>query len=185
VYSKEFVTKTLFKLRVPYLGEIRYTYGSLLWTLAMANRFMALPVFFIYVYATSVSEIMDMLRKLKLPEGIIFSIAVTFKFIPQFIESFSTTITAQKLRGWDISTIKNPIKKAKRVAPILIPMLRSATTVAEEIALAAELRGFGATKPTPITEIKFRKRDFLVIIVSLAFLAIALYFNIMYNIGML
>jgi len=185
VYSYEVVSREFFRVNVPYLGKLSLNYGSLLWSIAMINRFMALPVFFMYMYTTSVSEIVDLLRLLRLPAGIVHSVAVAFKLIPQFVDSFSTTISAQKLRGWDISTIKNPLKKARKVGPVLVPMLRTATTVADEVSLAAEIRAFGIHRPTITTEFKFTKSDYAVSILCLIILGTAVYAFVTLKVGLI
>lgn len=186
VYPCEIVLREFLQINVPYLGSLRLTYGSIFWTAAMLNRFMAFLVFFVYMYTTSVSEILDLLKLLRMPSGFAFSIAVTFKFIPQFIDSLTTTINAQVLRGLDVSATKNPIKKVRKVAPALLPMLRISLDTVEEITLAAQIRAFGACeKPTTVREIKFTRFDIAVSTACLISLGVAIYAYLAFSVGSL
>jgi len=186
VYTQEFVSKELFRTTLPIVGELRITYGGLLWTFAMINRFMALPVFFVFMFTTSIMEIIDLLRLLKVPHGVAFSVAAAFKFIPDFINIFSTIVTAQKLRGLDPAAERNYIKRVIKGASLLVPMLGSVTPVAEKVALAAQIRAFGASNTaTILSEFKFTKMDYTIIMVCLAVLGIAVFANTIYGIGLL
>jgi len=186
VYPLEEVTRTFAELSVPYFGILKLTYGGLIWTAGMTNRFMALPVFFLFVFTTPVSQIMDLLARLRVPKGMVLAVGAMFKFIPLLVSSFSTTIAAQKLRGWDLSTVKNPIAKARKAMPLLVPMLRATSFVADELTLAAEIRGFGSSaRFTPITELKFRKMDYFMCAVFSALLVSALVLYIQYGAGLI
>lgn len=186
VYPLAEISKTFAMISLPFFGTLKLTYGGLLWTAGVTNRFMALPVFFLFVYTTPVSQMMDLLARMRVPKGMVLAVGAMFKFIPLLVSSFSTTIAAQKLRGWDLAAEKNPIRKVRKAMPLLIPMLRSTSFVADELTLAAEIRGFGSSaRYTPIREFKLSIPDYLMCSGFVVLLVSAFTMYVQYGTGLI
>ncbi len=85
------------------------------------------------------------LEKHKMSPRATFIIMTTFQMIPQMTESSKTIQNAQKARG--IENEGKLITRAKAFLPMLMPLLLSAFTMAEEKTLALETRGFNCSAP--------------------------------------
>ncbi len=86
------------------------------------------------------------LEKIKFPvNDLTMIIQITLRFIPILAMSAEKTAKAQAARGadWEKHGF-NPIRQAKRVLPLIIPIFISSLKQAEQMALAMEARGFNA-----------------------------------------
>ncbi|MBO4781985.1 MAG: energy-coupling factor transporter transmembrane protein EcfT [Lachnospiraceae bacterium] len=88
-------------------------------------------------------------------------ISIALRFIPILLEETNKIIKAQQARGADFES-GGPIKRAKAMVPILIPLFVSSFRRAGELAEAMEARcyhgGEGRTKMKPL---KYAKRDLI------------------------
>ncbi|MCR4624468.1 MAG: energy-coupling factor transporter transmembrane protein EcfT [Lachnospiraceae bacterium] len=86
-------------------------------------------------------------------------ISIALRFIPILLEETNKIIKAQQARGADFES-GGPVKRAKAMVPILIPLFVSSFRRAGELAEAMEARcyhgGEGRTKMKPL---KYAKRD--------------------------
>ena len=72
-----------------------------------------------------------------LPRAIAIPVAVMFRFFPSFKEEHHHIKQAMKIRG---ITWKNPLRYGEYVS---VPLLILSSTIADDIAMAAETRGIG------------------------------------------
>ena len=86
-------------------------------------------------------------------------ISIALRFIPILLEETNKIMKAQQARGADFES-GGPIKRAKALIPILVPLFVSSFRRAGELAEAMEARcyhgGEGRTKMKPL---KYHKRD--------------------------
>jgi energy-coupling factor transport system permease protein len=86
-----------------------------------------------------------------------------------------TVVDAQRSRGLELDK-GNLVKRVRNYIPILIPLIISAIRRSVELAEALESRGFGATENrTSIVTLRMRVADYLLILMTAAGLALALY----------
>ncbi len=88
-----------------------------------------------------VSELVDALHKIKLPDSLVLALGIGLSYIPVFIDELRDIRDAQQARGWAIKT-RNPIKKGKAWIPLLIPAIKSSMRHSELMAASMESRGF-------------------------------------------
>jgi len=80
------------------------------------------------------------LKYIKVPvHDIAMMMTITLRFIPTLANELEKIMKAQKARGADFDT-GGPIKRAKSLIPILVPLFVSAFKRAEELATAMEAR---------------------------------------------
>lgn len=114
------------------------------------------------IIKTPPGELMAVMRKLKIHRNISLPLIFMMRFIPIVKLEFSEIIVSLKLRG--LISLKKPMLAMEY---LFVPMMFSASKIAEELAAASEVRGISAIgKHTSRREIKFRWKDFLVVCFS-------------------
>ncbi len=85
-------------------------------------------------------QLLAPLAKLKIPvHDFSMMMTIALRFIPTLIEETEKIMNAQKARGADFST-GGPIKRAKALLPVVIPLFASAFRRAGDLATAMECR---------------------------------------------
>ncbi len=87
------------------------------------------------------------LQKMGFPANdITMVVQITLRFLPMVAQIAEKTAKAQASRGgdWEQKGF-NPIRQAKRVLPLIVPLLITSLHRAETMAVAMESRGFNAT----------------------------------------
>lgn len=129
-------------------------------------------------YTTSPISLTDgiesLLRPLKLIHVPVHLFAmmmtIALRFIPTLVEETEKIMNAQKSRGADFS-IGGPIKRAKALIPILIPLFVSAFKRAEELATAMECRCYrGDDNRTKLVKLQYKGIDLLWFVLGTVFL---------------
>lgn len=96
---------------------------------------------------TQMSDLSGVLvQRLHVPYKYAFTLTTAIRFIPVFANSLSAVTEAQTARGAAFDT-KNPFKKFGLILPLCVPLLISSVARTNDIACAAELRGFTLRTP--------------------------------------
>ncbi len=168
------------------IGPLTIVYGGILWTISDILKILStIMLTFSFIYTTSLNDIVKMLSYFRVPRKIIYVFIVSLKLVPDILREISTTLIAQKLRGWELRT-KNPFKLAKQAAPLAYPFLRKVIGYVDTLTAIAYIRGFGVSQ-----NIKLRWKpsltfiDKAVIMISLCLSFIATYFALSYGIGLI
>ena len=108
----------------------------------------------------AIERLLSPLKKLKVPvHELAMMMTIALRFIPTLIEETDKIMSAQKARGADIET-GGPVKKAKALIPILIPLFVASFRHAEELALAMECRCYhGGEGRTRMKQLHLSWRD--------------------------
>ena len=110
---------------------------------------------------TSVRELMAALRRCHIPQGLIIPLSVTIRYFPALKEEVGYIRDAMKLRN---------IHGIQKIECLLVPVMISATTTAEELSAAAVTRGIeNPAHKTSMVEMKFGVQDFLCLAVGVVF----------------
>jgi energy-coupling factor transport system permease protein len=105
-------------------------------------------------------------------------VQITLRFLPLIAQTAEKTAKAQASRGadWEQHGI-NPIKQAKRIIPLIVPLIVNSLKRAETMAIAMESRGFNAAKQRSSFHIlRYAWQDFTMIFV-LSILSLLLLFS--------
>ena len=130
------------------------------------KMFPCLIVGSILVKKTSVRELTLALRTWRVPQGLIIPISVTIRYFPAIREEFGHIRDAIRLRN---------IRGLQKLECIIVPLMISATTTAEELSAAAVTRGIENPKPkTSIAVMRMRTPDFACLTASLLFACAAI-----------
>lgn len=115
---------------------------------------------------TPVRELMVALRKWHIPQGLIIPLSVTVRYFPAIKEEIGYIRDAMKLRN---------IHGVQKIECLLVPMMISATTTAEELSAAAVTRGIENPAPkTSMIVMKFGVQDFLCLALGIVFCAVSI-----------
>jgi energy-coupling factor transporter transmembrane protein EcfT len=188
VYPRDWASTVVLELtgeQFPLIGRTALTYGTLLyWSTA---PFQVVPVILAVaglLHTTSLSEIISVLSKLRVPFPIIFVTTVSLKFVPQIVDQIHTIRRAQKLRGWTAEGW-NPIKKIAQLKPLFVPLIRNTIRSVDTVTMGAKNRAFGLGPVTPLADFTFLTKD-KVICVSVGIVTVFLIVaSILWNVGSL
>ena len=127
------------------------------------------------IATTRVSELICALQRLRLPQSIIITLAVTLRFFPTVKEEFDCIRDAMRLRGIGL-TAKNILTRPLAVLEcVFVPMIMRCAQIADELSAAAVVRGIDSTgKRSSLLQIALHPADALVatIFIALSLLAV-------------
>jgi len=95
-------------------------------------------------------------------------VQITLRYLPLVAQTAEKTVKAQAARGGDWEQRGfNPIRQAKRVIPLIVPLLVNSLKRAETMALAMDSRGFNASdKRSSFYALEFNWQDSLLLILG-------------------
>lgn len=138
---------------------------------------MYIPILIVFVFTistTTVSEFVASFERMKISSKITIPFSVMFRFFPTLTEEYNSIKDSMAFRGIGISFgrfIKNPIKTFEY---IIVPLLMSSMTIAEELSAAALSRGLDhKSKRTSITKVGLQILDYFIIVFCIAFMIVA------------
>jgi len=99
--------------------------------------------------------------QLRLPYQLAYMVSIGLRFVPQFRESFQDSLVAMQLRGVELRHMKFKTR-LKIYTWLLMPTIAMGVSRARGLAMAMELRGFGAyEKRSSYAPLAMQKRDWL------------------------
>ena len=110
------------------------------------------------------------LEKIKFPvNDLTMVVQISMRYLPLIAQTAEKTAKAQAARGGDWEQRGfNPIRQAKRVLPLLVPLMVNSLKRAETMALAMESRGFNAAEErSSFYALKFNWKDSVFLICSI------------------
>jgi len=124
---------------------------------------------------TSPNDFAKALEKMRIPHPITFIFTATMRFVPTLLKEVEAIMDSLRLRGLRIrgrDILKTP---SSFYRGICIPLTVRSIKISDELAAAAETRGFGSpNKRTSLREVKFRKNDhiflFTMVVLSITLL---------------
>lgn len=142
--------------------------GARLWLLVSWSSFLMMttsPTSF----AAGLDSILRPLQYLRIPSGdISMMITIALRFIPTLFDEASRIMRAQCSRGADLDT-GSPLKRAKSLIPILIPLFVLVFSRADTLANAMEARCYTPGTPrSTLRPLKWRMRDTAAVLASIA-----------------
>lgn len=115
------------------------------------------------------------LRKLHLPtEELALMVTIALRFIPTLLAELDTIMRAQRARGADFSR-GGPLRRARALVPLLVPLFVSAFRRADELALAMEARCYlPGVRRTRLHPLAAGWRDLVLLLCVAAIVVLAL-----------
>lgn len=125
---------------------------------------------------TQVSDLMAGLYRLKMPKQIVIPMTVTLRYIPAIKEEWHNINDAMRIRSFRTSGYNLVKRIQKKVECYYVPLLVSASQIAEELSAAAITRGIENPVPrTILCRTKFRLLDGGIFLFLFALLGIVLW----------
>lgn len=128
-------------------------------------RYLAMAtVGFPLAFAVAPADFGVTFARLGVPEKFAFGIDLTFRFLPSLAADLQTTLDAQRIRGYDAGAKgRGPLSRLRSAVPVIVPTIVNAVAGAEDTIDAMDLRAFGTGKRSWLRELRFDRRDTLVI----------------------
>jgi energy-coupling factor transport system permease protein len=167
------------------LGTNSFTLGGFLYGITLVLRILIMVITStIVTYTTPIEDILQLLKKIKIPHQFAFIIATGIRFIPIMQKKSEMIQEAQKARGAAIGK-GGLIKSIGSYITVLIPLIIDSLRMADNLAIAMLNRGFGAMRTTTdLNEIRMNSRDYLICLTELIIIVLAFWVKSK-NIGVL
>ncbi len=124
--------------------------------------------------SSSSQSLMATLKHLRLPFTLYVPLSIMIRFVPTFVEDVRQITECLRTRGHRLTPAAMIFSPKLTVRLLLMPMLFRSMRSADELGIAAELKGLGAaSRLTPLAEARFRRVDLLAATLTLAVLAAA------------
>jgi energy-coupling factor transporter transmembrane protein EcfT len=96
-------------------------------------------------------------------------VSISLRFVPTLLEEVERMREAQVARGADFAS-GGLVRRLKRMATLVIPLILCTFRRADELALAMEGRGYHRGPRTYLRELKFSRFDYAALLFIAAFL---------------
>ncbi|MDF7627464.1 energy-coupling factor transporter transmembrane component T [Lactobacillaceae bacterium L1_55_11] len=123
--------------------------------------------------ATALESLLGPLKKVRVPVAeLALMLSIALRFVPLLLDETQKIMNAQKSRGMSFSS-GGPIKRAKAVIPMLVPLFVGALQRALDLANAMEVRGFqDANQRTHYRVLKYGHEDYQAAAVTAVFVVV-------------
>lgn len=155
-----------------------FAFGQVLRIYSIALLFMIIP------FTMSPRQYGVTFKGLGLSDRLAFTMDLAFRFIPTVTRDFSTTLDAQRARGYEIERGRGGlIAQVRKVAPLIIPVTMGSLLTGEDVVNAMDLRCFGLQKRTWLEHLQYHKHDYALIAFSVLVLAASLVLHYAFGFG--
>jgi energy-coupling factor transport system permease protein len=149
---------------VPLLN-IPVTVASLSYAANLTLRFITIAATgFPLAFSIRPGDLAVAFARLGMPSRFAYGIDLTFKFLPTTAASLQETIAAQRLRGYEPTPTRNPIRRLLQLRPLMVPVTVNSFIDAEDVVDALDLRSFGTQKRTWLRQLRYDGADWAVTI---------------------
>ena len=132
----------------------------------------------VLVASARVSDLLSVLKSLKIPFFLFLPATVMIRFIPSFINDTKQVVESLKMKGHNINPISITFKPVLTTRLLFIPLVVKSLRTADDLSVASELKGFGYYKNiTSINKNKFAYPDYLILFVTFSFIVLSLLMN--------
>jgi len=159
-------------------GPIHISSLGLTFALGMGLKLVGfLTIGVLFLATTKVEEFAYALTRVGVPFKLGFTMTLSFRLVPAFLDATMTVVQAQRCRGFNFDE-GNIVQRIRRYVPVIVPVFIGALRRADGMAMALEARGFQSGLPrSALEEYRFRGRDGLglVLVVGITALYVALW----------
>jgi energy-coupling factor transport system permease protein len=110
-------------------------------------------------------------RRLGLPDNTACALDLAVRFVPSLAGDFTTTLDAQRARGYELERAGGIFKAIRNLAPLVVPITIGAILKGEDVIDAMNLHAFGTGPRTWVQELRYRAPDYMVIALGIGLLA--------------
>ena len=105
-------------------------------------------------------------RRMGLPDNIACALDLAVRFVPSLASDFTTTLDAQRARGYELERAGGLLKAIRNLAPLVVPITIGAILKGEDVIDAMNLHAFGTGPRTWSQELRYQPRDYVLIAVG-------------------
>lgn len=106
-------------------------------------------------------------KRMGASDNVSFTMDLAFRFLPTFARDLTITMDAQRARGYELDNLKGGlVARIRRLAPLVIPVVMQSTVTGEEVIDAMDLRAFGTAPRTWLKELKYSRRDYIMLAIG-------------------
>jgi len=135
-----------------------------------------IPPALLLIVTTHPSKFAASLNRIGVPYTAAYAVSLTLRYIPDIQRDFEAISQSQQARGLELSRKAPPLKRLKRTAPLLLPLIFSSLDRIDVISRAMELRGFGKHRRRNWYEAQpFSRADKITLVISAALFAAGLW----------
>jgi len=102
-------------------------------------------------------------RRLGLHDNVACALDLAVRFVPSLAGDFTTTLDAQRARGYELERAGGLLKAIRNMAPLVVPITIGSILKGEDIIDAMNLHAFGTGPRTWLQELRYGPRDYFVI----------------------
>lgn len=171
----------LFRLMIPWLRSLRlmlpmlalvFTVSLIAFDLQIAGlltlRLCSLYTLSLILFRTvSPTEMSAALQKMGMPYEFSFILTTALNYVPLMGQKIRHIMDAQQSRGIDL---RLRLKNAKNLMALFVPLLIQSFMLADELAMAMQLRGFGSSRRTIRRQYRLTAGDYLLMAAGLILL---------------
>jgi energy-coupling factor transport system permease protein len=133
----------------------------------LVGAFMAIPI----TFTIPPTRFGVAFRGLGLNDKISFAVDLAIRLVPTYAADFSSTIDAQRARGYEVDNLRGGLfERVRRLAPLAVPVTMNAIASGEDIANALDMRGFGLRPRTWLHARPLRPIDWGLLAIGLGLL---------------
>jgi energy-coupling factor transport system permease protein len=154
------------------LGWVPITVSKLWFAVCQVTRMltMAMPAL-ILPYTLDPNIYGTAFKRMGVSDKVSFTMDLAFRFLPTFTSDFTTTMDAQRARGYEMDKLKGGlVARIQKLAPLIIPVVMQSTVTGEEVIDAMDLRAFGTKPRSWLMELHYAPRDYFMIGLGVAIL---------------
>lgn len=172
--TKIYGTETIL---VHLVGKYSLTAEQLFYEFNIILKYMTvIPAVFMFIVATNPSEFAASLNGIGVSYYVGYSVAIALRYIPDVQDDYAKIKHAQEARGIEMSGKAKLKDRIKSTAAIIFPLVFSSMERIDVVSNAMQLRGFGKHKKrTWYSGKKLKKNDYLVLLFTVLFCAVALF----------
>jgi len=141
-------------------------------TIRLVALMTAFSVFFLTVHPDQLAQALIQMR---VRFEFAFAMSMAMRYVPTLGQEAYAIMDAQKARGVELDK-GNILRRIRNIVPIIVPLIIVSIRRALSVAESMESRGFGACEDrTYMEKLRFRKRDWGLVLVSLLGLILLIY----------
>ena len=109
-----------------------------------------------------------------MPDNIAFALDLALRFVPSLGHDFTTTLEAQRARGYELERAGGLLKAIRNTAPLVLPVTIGAILKSEDVIDAMNLHAFGTGPRTWVQQLRYGPADYAVLALCSALLITSL-----------
>ena len=146
------------------------------YSISLSRRLIVLMTSFsIFFLTVHPDELSQALIQMRVRFEFAFAMSMAMRYVPTLAQEAYAIMDAQKTRGVELDK-GSLLTRIRNIIPIIVPLIIVSIRRALSIAESMESRGFGSCeKRTYMERLRFKRRDWAVVVFSLTVLVFALY----------